>query len=163
MSAVMADPAHERALKDPSGGRLCRQPPCRAGRPVRSVSSCAREGGRPKAHQTGNSLPGKKVAKHAINLSGSEPPNSGELGYRHMSTGRTWRLPCRFATAHLRSLYSRQFPPKSGGRGAKKRREQLKAAVPQGIARWEPLLGVKVHRFFVQRMNTRAPRRGSSG
>src|SRR5579872_3806615 len=72
MSAVMADPAHERALKDPSGGRLCRQPPCRAGRPVRSVSSCAREGGRPKAHQTGNSLPGKKVAKHAINLSGSE-------------------------------------------------------------------------------------------
>src|SRR5579872_5474464 len=72
MSAVMADPAHDRALKDPSGGRLCRQPPCRAGRPVRSVSSCAREGGRPKAHQTGNSLPGKKVAKHAINLSGSE-------------------------------------------------------------------------------------------
>src|SRR5579872_2070733 len=72
MSAVMADPAHERALKDPSGGRLCRQPPCRAGRPVRSVSSCAREGGRPTAHQTGNSLPGKKVAKHTINLSGSE-------------------------------------------------------------------------------------------
>ena len=36
------------------------------------MSSSARQGGRPKAHQTGNSLPGKKVAKHAINLSGSE-------------------------------------------------------------------------------------------
>lgn len=34
-------------------------------------------------------------------------------------------------------------------------REQLKAAVPPLIARWEPVLGVKVVRFFVQRMKTR--------
>jgi predicted metal-dependent hydrolase len=34
-------------------------------------------------------------------------------------------------------------------------REQLKKAVPPLIARWEPLLGVKVERFFVQRMKTK--------
>jgi predicted metal-dependent hydrolase len=34
-------------------------------------------------------------------------------------------------------------------------RQQLKAAVAPLIARWEPLLGVKVERFFVQRMKTK--------
>jgi predicted metal-dependent hydrolase len=34
-------------------------------------------------------------------------------------------------------------------------REQLKKAVPPLIAKWEPLLGVKVKRFFVQRMKTK--------
>lgn len=34
-------------------------------------------------------------------------------------------------------------------------REQLKKAVPPLIARWEPMLGVKVERFFVQRMKTK--------
>jgi len=34
-------------------------------------------------------------------------------------------------------------------------REQLKKAVPSLIARWEPLLGVNVERFFVRRMKTR--------
>jgi predicted metal-dependent hydrolase len=34
-------------------------------------------------------------------------------------------------------------------------REQLKEAAPLIIAKWEPLLGVKVERFFVQRMKTR--------
>ncbi|OGW51806.1 MAG: metal-dependent hydrolase [Nitrospirae bacterium RBG_19FT_COMBO_58_9] len=34
-------------------------------------------------------------------------------------------------------------------------REQLKAAVPPLIAKWESLLGVKVKRFFVQRMKTK--------
>jgi predicted metal-dependent hydrolase len=34
-------------------------------------------------------------------------------------------------------------------------REQLKAAVPALIARWEPLVGVRVGRFYVQRMKTR--------
>ncbi len=34
-------------------------------------------------------------------------------------------------------------------------REQLKAAVPPLIAKWEPLLGVTVSRFFVQRMKTK--------
>ena len=34
-------------------------------------------------------------------------------------------------------------------------REQLKQAVPPLIAKWEPLMGVKVARFFVQRMKTR--------
>lgn len=34
-------------------------------------------------------------------------------------------------------------------------REQMKQAVPPLIARWEPLLGVKVERFFVQRMRTK--------
>jgi len=34
-------------------------------------------------------------------------------------------------------------------------REQLKLAVPPVVARWEPLIGVKVDRFFVQRMKTK--------
>ncbi len=34
-------------------------------------------------------------------------------------------------------------------------REQLKQAVPSVIAKWEPLMGVKVERFFVRRMKTR--------
>jgi len=34
-------------------------------------------------------------------------------------------------------------------------REQLKAAVPALLARWEPLLGVKAEHWFVQRMKTR--------
>jgi predicted metal-dependent hydrolase len=34
-------------------------------------------------------------------------------------------------------------------------RQQLKEAAPQVIAKWEPLMGVKVERFFVQRMKTR--------
>ncbi|MBU2537223.1 MAG: M48 family metallopeptidase [Proteobacteria bacterium] len=34
-------------------------------------------------------------------------------------------------------------------------REQLKNAVPPLIAKWEPLLGIKVKRFFVQRMKTK--------
>ena len=34
-------------------------------------------------------------------------------------------------------------------------REQLKEAVPPLIAGWEPLMGVKVERFFVQQMKTK--------
>ena len=34
-------------------------------------------------------------------------------------------------------------------------RQQLKTAVPPLLARWEPLIGVKVERFFVQRMKTK--------
>lgn len=34
-------------------------------------------------------------------------------------------------------------------------REQLKVAIPAVVAKWEPLMGVKVNRFFVQRMKTR--------
>jgi predicted metal-dependent hydrolase len=34
-------------------------------------------------------------------------------------------------------------------------REQLKAAVPPLFAKWEPLMGVKVSRVFVQRMKTK--------
>ena len=34
-------------------------------------------------------------------------------------------------------------------------RRQLKQAVPPLIARWEPLMGVKVERFFVRRMKTK--------
>lgn len=34
-------------------------------------------------------------------------------------------------------------------------REQLKQAVPLLIAKWEPLMGVNVERFFVQRMKTK--------
>ncbi len=34
-------------------------------------------------------------------------------------------------------------------------RELLKAAVPPLLAKWEPLMGVKVSRFFVQRMKTK--------
>jgi len=34
-------------------------------------------------------------------------------------------------------------------------REQLKQAVPSLIAKWEPLIGVKVRRFFAQKMKTK--------
>jgi predicted metal-dependent hydrolase len=34
-------------------------------------------------------------------------------------------------------------------------REQLKKSVPSLVAKWEPLMGVKVERFFVQRMKTK--------
>ena len=34
-------------------------------------------------------------------------------------------------------------------------RQQIKAAAPELIARWEPILGVRVERIFVQRMKTR--------
>jgi len=34
-------------------------------------------------------------------------------------------------------------------------REKLKEAIPPLIAEWEPLMGVKVERFFVQRMKTK--------
>ena len=34
-------------------------------------------------------------------------------------------------------------------------REQLKQAVPSLIAKWEPLMGVQVERFFVQKMKTK--------
>lgn len=34
-------------------------------------------------------------------------------------------------------------------------REQLRAAMPPLLARWEPLMGVRVKKFFVQRMKTR--------
>jgi predicted metal-dependent hydrolase len=34
-------------------------------------------------------------------------------------------------------------------------REQVKEAVPPLIAKWQPLIGVRVNRFFVQRMKTR--------
>jgi len=34
-------------------------------------------------------------------------------------------------------------------------REQLREAVPVLLARWQPLLGVRVERFFVQRMKTK--------
>jgi predicted metal-dependent hydrolase len=34
-------------------------------------------------------------------------------------------------------------------------REQVKMAVPLLIAKWEPILGVKVNKFFVQHMKTK--------
>ncbi len=34
-------------------------------------------------------------------------------------------------------------------------REQLKTAIPPLIVKWEPLIGVKVNRFFVRRMKTK--------
>ena len=34
-------------------------------------------------------------------------------------------------------------------------REQIKAAVPDLITKWEPRMGVKVERFFVQQMKTK--------
>jgi predicted metal-dependent hydrolase len=34
-------------------------------------------------------------------------------------------------------------------------REQVKSAVPELLAKWQPLLGVELERFFVQRMRTR--------
>ena len=33
--------------------------------------------------------------------------------------------------------------------------EQIKVAVPDLIAKWEPRMGVKVERFFVQQMKTK--------
>jgi predicted metal-dependent hydrolase len=44
-------------------------------------------------------------------------------------------------------------------------RQQIKGAVPALLAKWEPRLGVRVNRFFVQRMKTRwgncSPRTGN--
>ena len=59
--------------------------------------------------------------------------------------------------------HSRMLLPVHPGIDAKKKRaiveawyrQQLKKAVPPLIARWEPLMGVKVERFFVQRMKTK--------
>ena len=34
-------------------------------------------------------------------------------------------------------------------------RDQIKATLPTLLAKWEPLMGLKVERFFVQRMKTR--------
>jgi hypothetical protein len=59
--------------------------------------------------------------------------------------------------------HSRMFLQVHPGTDAKKKRaiveawyrQQLKKAVPPLIARWEPLVGVKVERFFVQRMKTK--------
>lgn len=34
-------------------------------------------------------------------------------------------------------------------------RQEIKKAVPPLIAKWEPLMGVKVERFFIQRMKTK--------
>ena len=34
-------------------------------------------------------------------------------------------------------------------------REQLKQAIPSFISKWEPLIGVKVERFFVRKMKTK--------
>ena len=34
-------------------------------------------------------------------------------------------------------------------------RNQIKAAVPELIAKWEPLVGAKVERVFVQKMKTK--------
>jgi predicted metal-dependent hydrolase len=34
-------------------------------------------------------------------------------------------------------------------------RDQLREAIPEIIARWEPVIGVKVSRFFIQRMKTK--------
>ena len=38
---------------------------------------------------------------------------------------------------------------------AKWYREQIKAVVPELLAKWEPILGVSVNRFFVQQMKTK--------
>ena len=59
--------------------------------------------------------------------------------------------------------HSRMLLPVHPGIDAKKKRAiveawyrwQLKKAVPPLIARWEPLMGVKVEQFFVQRMKTK--------
>ena len=59
--------------------------------------------------------------------------------------------------------HSRMLLPVHPGIDAKKKRaiveawyrQQLKKAVPPLIARWEPLMGVKVEQFFVQRMKTK--------
>ena len=44
-------------------------------------------------------------------------------------------------------------------------RDQLREAVPPLIAKWEPMIGVKVDQFFVQRMKTKwgscSPERGT--
>jgi predicted metal-dependent hydrolase len=34
-------------------------------------------------------------------------------------------------------------------------REQIKAAIPDLITKWEPSMGVKIERFFVQQMKTK--------
>jgi hypothetical protein len=67
---------------------------------------------------------------------------------------RTARLELKHSKMHLRV--------RPGASEEKKQavieewyREQLKQAAPSLIAKWEPLVGVKVERFFVRKMKTR--------
>lgn len=67
------------------------------------------------------------------------------------------------ATATVELKHSKMLLRVRPGSGEEKKeavleewyREQLKVAIPSLIAKWQPLMGVKVKRFFVQRMKTK--------
>ena len=79
-------------------------------------------------------------------------------GRRHLLTVAESEGPPSIEVRHNRLVL--RVPPRSGE--DKRRavveawyRERLKDAVPPLVARWERVLGVRVARFFVQRMKTR--------
>lgn len=79
-------------------------------------------------------------------------------GKRYLLTVSERNEPPSIEIKHSRLLLQvrpRTDEDKRGALVEKWYREQLKEAVPPLLARWQPLLGVKVERFFVQRMKTK--------
>lgn len=95
-----------------------------------------------------------------------EVPRRYVTGEDHLVWGERYSLTVseRDATPRVALADSRillQVRPGGGERNKRQTlveawyREQLRAAMPPLLARWEPLMGVKVKKFFVQRMKTR--------
>ncbi|MDX8404735.1 MAG: SprT family zinc-dependent metalloprotease [Mariprofundus sp.] len=94
-----------------------------------------------------------------------ETPRDYVDGESHYLWGQRYLLRVieQDAAAHVELKAGKLFMQARPGSNANKRhdlleqwyRSQLKETVPALIAKWEPLLGVKVQRFFVQRMKTR--------
>jgi len=79
-------------------------------------------------------------------------------GRRYLLTVTEVDAPPAFEVAHNRIVLSVRPGTDTSRRQAIVEawyREQLKAAVPPLLARWAPVIGVRVTRFFVQRMKTR--------
>ena len=77
--------------------------------------------------------------RYLLKVSESDEPPSVELSHSRMML----RVRPRTGEAKRQALVEEWY------------REQLKGAVPPLIAKWEPLMGVAVGRFFVRRMKTK--------
>lgn len=77
--------------------------------------------------------------RYLLTIAERAAPPSVELSHRRM---HLWVRPGT-AEARREALVAEWY------------REQLKHAVPALLARWQPLMGVQVKRFFVQRMKTK--------
>ena len=77
--------------------------------------------------------------RYLLTVSESDEPPSVELKHSRMVLRRRPGTDERRRQALMEAWY----------------REQIKQAVPLLLARWQPLMGVRVERFFVQRMKTK--------